>query len=207
MRTAKLYRFWLLLFASPSFSSSSSWVSSKSQNSWSIHLVTMTRILSWTGSLIVTWRWLISIHQLLYVGYPGLLPRLWHLDEPRPHSPPGEGLLLGQAGLPDPLHRSCHAVQEEDLPGKCWRYEVSRVGMGSTVTTCCPSGCRRTSAIWCCPRLRRRRRRTPSSPSLASYWVSQPNHLFWHFLEQIVTTLWYQLYSDIILMLMTQCCF
>ena len=49
---------------------------------------------------------------------PGILPRLRHLDEPRPYPTPGEGLLLGQAGLPDPLHRGCHEVQSENLQGK-----------------------------------------------------------------------------------------
>ena len=50
---------------------------------------------------------------------PGLFPRVRCADEPGPHPTPGEGLLLGQAGLPYTLHRGCHAVQEEDVQGKC----------------------------------------------------------------------------------------
>ena len=37
----------------------------------------------------------------------------------------GEGLLLGQAGLPDSLHRGRHEVQSEDLQGQRWWDEVS----------------------------------------------------------------------------------
>ena len=61
----------------------------------------------------------------------GLFSWLRRVDEPWKNPTPGEGLLLGQAGLPHPLHWGCHEVQSENLQGKRWWNEVSSPECGS----------------------------------------------------------------------------
>ena len=61
----------------------------------------------------------------------GLFSWLRRVDEPWKNPTPGEGLLLGQAGLPHPLHGGGHEVQSENLQGKRRWNEVSSPECGS----------------------------------------------------------------------------
>lgn len=122
---------WTLTCISPSSPSSSSsfiWACSKLLNSWSTHLAMTTRTLNLIGSLTGTWRWEVvcEFRDKLKHDFelPGFLLGLWYSHGSWPYSTHGQGLLLGQAELPYPLHWSLNALQAQDLQGLSRRHDV-----------------------------------------------------------------------------------